>query len=757
MVDFRGIPAALTSLVGRGELLVDVLRVLVKSRLVTLTGPAGVGKTRLALEVMRHAQADYGEVVTARLAELSDSSDIERSLISALGIVDQSSEPPLRVLVEHLRNRHVLLVLDNCEHLWEAVGDVVTVLLEEAPQVTVIATSRRYLEAPGEYILPVPPLSIPAADAGQNAAVETEAVVLLLDRAGAVGYTIGTRETGWSELVELARWSGGLPLALELIAFRLADGMSPGVVLDRLDGGRILTARRSRPGCQTHHRTLCQVLGWSATLCSEDERRLWARLSVFSGGFDLAMAEEVCGSASGSVTTDMVMDLLTGLVRQSIVTTDDNGRFRQLPPIREHGQRLLTQFGEVEEMRERHCAFVCRLVSDAAEQWFGPNELDWLHRVERDMPDIRAALSYCATRERGETGLRIVRDIARLRLPFFAAMLGEFCSWFETLLALMPASPLRVEATALLGWIRICQGDQHRARIHLEECVVNAEHHPAVLFLRGAYLLLACEDDASIELLRLSRDTFFEAGARGDAHMAGLIHVLAVCFLGTEDDAHKAADECRANADAHCAPWAIGWAIWSQGLAARTRPRDALALFESCLAMQVDMRDRWGAIWSAEAIAWAWAALGLTHPAAELLGGVITVQQQTGVQIAGLLPLGRERNRAVEQVRSALGADAYETAFNTGTGLKAEQVYALALQPKQTPCKPDRAPVLTRRQWEIARLVARGMTNKDIANTLIITQRTVENHLAHMFTRLGARNRTQVAAWINDQDNLPDT
>lgn len=758
MGDNWGIPAALTSFVGRHGLLDDALRVLLKSRLMTLTGPAGVGKTRLALEVTHRVQADYGEAAVARLAELTESGDIERSLISALGIMNQSSEPPLRVLVEHLRNRHVLLVLDNCEHLWEAVGDVVTVLLEEAPRVTVIATSRRYLEVPGEYVLPVPPLSIPAAETEQAAAAETEAVVLLLDRAGAAGHALRTREVGWGELVELVRWSGGLPLALELIAFRLADGMPPAVILDRLDGGRILTARRPPSHHQTHHRTLCQVLDWSNTLCSEDERRLWARLSVFAGGFDLAMAEEVCGAESGPVAADAVMDLLTGLARQSIVTIDDNGRFQQLPPIREHGRRLLTQYGEVEEMRERHCAFVGRLASDAAEQWFGPDELDWLRRIELDMPDVRATLAYCATRERGETGLRIVIDIARLRLPFFAAMLGEFCSWFETFLALTPTSSIRVEATALLGWIRICQGDQHRARTHLDECVSSSENHPAVLFLRGAYSLLACGDSASIELLRLSRDAFLEAGAHGDAHMAGLMYALATCFLDTEGEAQRAAAECRANADAHHAPWAIGWATWSQGLAARTRPRDALALFERCLAMMVDMRDRWGAIWSTEAIAWTWAALGLTHPAAELLGGVITMQQQTGVQIAGLLPFGCERNRAVERMRTALGADAYDTAFNTGAALSTGQVYALALQPElTTPWKTDRSPVLTRRQWEIARLVAQGMTNKDIAETLIITQRTVENHLAQMFTRLGARNRTQVAAWVSNQDNLPNT
>jgi predicted ATPase/DNA-binding CsgD family transcriptional regulator len=747
----RGIPAALTSFVGRDTLLDDALCVLRKSRLLTLTGPAGVGKTRLALEVTRRAQPGYDETAVARLAELTGSGDVERSLIGALGIVDQSSEPPLRVLVEYLRDRRALLVLDNCEHLWDAVGDMVTVLLEEAPQISVIATSRRYLEVAGEYVLPVPPLAVP--EMAQADAAVTDAVVLLLDRAGAAGQALRDREAGWDELIELVRWSGGLPLALELIAFRLADGMSPGVILDRLDGGRILTAQRSRRHHQTHHRTLYQVLDWSATLCSEDERRLWARLSVFSGGFDLAMAEEVCVVAGGPVTAENVMELLTGLVRQSIVIVDGNGRLQQLQPIREHGQRLLVQFGEEERMRERHCAFVCRLVAGAAEQWFGPDELDWLGRIELDMPDVRAALTYCVEQERAETGLRIVTDIARLRLPFFVAMLGELCSWFETFLAFAPPSELRVEATAMLGWIRICQGARKRAQRLLDECVASSADHPAVLFLRGAHLLLVHGDRASIELLRLSRDAFHEAGACGDAHLAELIYALAAGFLGTEDEARQAADECRANADAHGAPWAIGWAMWSQGLAART-PQDALTLFKRSLAMQVEMRDHWGAVWSAEAIAWTWAALGLAHPAAELLGGVIAVQQRTGVQIAGLTPFERERDHAAARAKAAIGADSYESAFAAGTALSTEQVYALALQP--APAKPDRPATLTRRQWEIARLVARGMTNKDIADTLIIAQRTVENHLGQVFTRLGARNRAQVAAWVSEQETPRD-
>lgn len=759
------ISAPRTSFVGRAELTDDALKVLRTARLVTLVGPGGVGKSRLALEVARRAEGGYEALAIAGLADIDSPEAVERSLISALGIVDQSSHPPIDVLTAHLGTRHVLLVLDNCEHLWEAIGDVVTVLLAEVPRLTILATSRRYLEVDGEHVLQVPPLTIPAADADADSAASSDAMVLLRDRVDAAGRSVTTGDDQ-AAVVELARWSGGLPLVLELIAVRVGGGMSPRVILERLDGGRLLTARDRR--VLPHHKTLRQVLDWSYGLCRGGEQRLWARLSVFSGGFDLAMAEEVCGDAEGAVATDDVVDLLESLVQQSIVIATGDGRYQQLQPVREYGLRRLEALGEVAHMRERHCAFVRRLAADAAERWFGPSEMDWLARVGLELPNIRAALAYCGTPDRAEIGVSIATSITRLRLPFLIAVLGEFCSVLETLVGLVPDRTTRghIEAVGMLAWMRICQGDTSRARIHHEECADLARRlatdepvPPLVMFVHGAYLLFSRGDPGSIDVLRRSRDGFHAAEAAGDAFMARLILALAAGFLGTEDQAERASADCLAEAEAHRAPWAMSWALWSRGLATRTRPEAAAALLRRCMTMQVDLRDRWGTMWCVEAMAWQWAALGHAEHAARLLGAATCMQRRSGINIAGLIPFGRERERAAARVRAAIGDDAYDTAFRAGQTLDTEQIYALTLDDDPAahpqPARPVGAPPpdrLTDRQRQIARLVAKGLSNKDIADALVISQRTVENHLGQVFTRLGAHNRAQVAAWITEQD-----
>jgi non-specific serine/threonine protein kinase len=455
------------------------------------------------------------------------------------------------------------------------------------------------------------------------------------------------------------------------------------------------------------------------------------------------------------------MDLLAGLVRQSIVVASPNGRFRQLQPLREYGLQHLRTRNEVATQHARHCSFVDRLAAEAAEDWFGRGEVEWLDRVRLELPNIRAALTYCSTPERAETGLRIVTNITRLRLPFFATLLGEFCAWFETLLALAPDRPtdIRVGAVAMLGWIHLCQGDQQRARTRYDECValVDRQRHnranPAVVFLHGTYQLLVHGARSSIETLHRARETFATHGATGDAHMAGLLLALAAGFLGTEQQADEAAAACLADAETHRAPWAISWARWSKGLAERRRPDIALPLLQQCLTAQIELHDGWGTIWCVEVIAWLLASQQHGRRAAELLGGAMSLQHETGVRISGLVPLGRERQRAVNRTRAAIGGDAYNDAYKAGMALTTEEVYALALTPASTTDRPATSPPnesspLTDRQRQIARLVAEGLSNKEIANALVISQRTVENHLGQVFTRLGAHNRAQVAAWI---------
>ncbi len=756
------LPAVMTSYVGRGELAEEARRLLKTARLVTLAGPGGVGKTRTAWELARELEADYDTVAVADLVDIGLAEALEHWLVSTLGVAAPPGRPAFEALTEYLGGKRVLLVLDNCEHLCDALGDVVRVLLEDAPELVVLATSRRPLEIAGEHVLQVPPLPLPPAGVGRGEAALSDAVTLLLDRACAAGRPIA--DSGdWDAVVDLVRWSGGLPLVLELIAVRLGGGLSPATIMQRLDGGRLLRAQgRQVP---THHLALWDVLAWSHDMCVAGEQRLWARLSVFAGGFDLAMAEEVCGDPDGPVATPLVVDLLTGLVRQSVVIADPDGRFRQLQPMREYGLSRLQALGEEERTRERHCALVHRLVSDSAERTCSPTELATFRQISREMPNIRTALAFCDTPERAETGLRIATDITQLGFSFFAAFLDEISTWLERLLthaAPVPA-PARVNALAMLALMRLWRGDQDLAGAYRQECLAQARglraadaDLPIVSFLDGVYLMLAHSDPRSVVPLAQARDAFAARNAPASAFRARIWSAVAAGFVAPRDIAEQAAAESLADARAHGGPWSMSWALWAQGRAAHAQPQRAITLLRQALRMMIEIGDQlWGATLCVEAIAWELAGQGHAVLAARLLGAVADTQESTGVITTGPGPFQRERERALTHIRAVIGDEACTANLDRGNGLDAEEIYALALSDVTAAAtrRTSELPLdaLTRRQQQIARLIALGHSNKQIAEKLHISQRTAENHLSQIFARLNVRNRAQVAAWVTDQ------
>ena len=488
-------------------------------------------------------------------------------------------------------------------------------------------------------------------------------------------------------------------------------------------------------------------------------------MSVFSGGFDLAMAEEVCGDPDGVVATSAVMDLLAQLVRQSIVVADFDGRFRQLQPMREYGLHRLQALGEEELTRQRHCAYVRRLAADAAKQCCSPIELDMLCKVQLELPNIRTALTQCNTPQRAETGLRIATDIFQVGFSFFSVFLNEICARLETFLALAATVPVpeRINALAAVACMRLWEGDQDRAKVHQQECLDQARRLgatdadlPAISLLRGMQLFLAHSDPSCVEPLRQAREAFKTQNAQAETFKTGIWLAIAAGFLAPQDIAEKAVADCLADAEAHGGPWSMSWALWAQGRTTANQQR-AITLLQEALRMMITIGDlQWDPSLCAESIAWEWAAQGLAHPAAQLLGGVIGRQQSTRIP-AGPGPFQQARENAISSMRATIGHEAYAAAFCKGSMLSAEEVYTLALSPDPEETIPPTRDVplelLTARQQDIARLVAQGMSNKGIAVRLHISQRTVENHLAQIFTRLDARNRAQVAAWITSQSN----
>ncbi|MEU7529155.1 LuxR C-terminal-related transcriptional regulator [Saccharothrix sp. NPDC042600] len=743
-----GLPAPVTELVGRDALVADTTgHVLGPDRVVTLAGPGGVGKTVLALEVARQCRARHAfPVAVARLGDVTRAEELHREVVHAVGITDQSDADPVDVLLDHLRDRELLLVLDNCEHLAEAAGDLCAVLLEEAPGVRVLATSRHHLGIAGERTVVVPPLSL-AGGPG------SDAMRLLLRRAEAAGRATRSASADEAALAELVEWSSGLPLVLELIAVRLGGGMAPRDVLDRLDGGRLLATRTRR--VRSHHRTLEQTLDWSYALCSPEQQRLLARVSVFAGGFSLAAAEEVC--AGEGIGAHEVLDLLADLVAKSLVNAGPDGRYRQLQPIREHGRRRLAALGEQDRVRDAHSAYFRALAARYAATWYSPDEVALLGAAHDEMPNFRAALNHCATTpERAELGLGLLTDLGRLRVQFFHALLGEFRTWLTTLLDLAPVrpSPERVGATVTLGWIALCQGSQDAARAalaHCRELIGPAEVAP-VVFLEGAWAMLVEDDPRGITLLGRAVEL---ADSPGDRGQFKLIKALAAGFHGDERTGADATADCLADARAAGATWAASWARWACGLVPLRHgdPARAVEWFRESLETQVALREQWGSTWSSEAIAWAQAAVadrdssasGVLESTAELLGAAVALQEATGVAIGGLVPFRRRREQARRTVVASVGETRFREAFQRGTGMDREAVYALALRPK---VRRVALADLTTRQREIALLVAAGHPNHVIATRLHLSVSTVENHLTALFAKVGVANRVELAAWV---------
>jgi predicted ATPase/DNA-binding SARP family transcriptional activator len=703
------LPAELTSFVGRERLLGQVRRLLETARLVTLTGMGGVGKTRLALRVAaQQAPAFSGGVWLADFALLTDPGRLEPAVAESLGIRDQSARPTRDILLRHLRDKRVLLVMDNCEHVAQAAAELLDVLLRGVPGLRVLATGRQPLGLPGEHVLPVPPLTVTAAEEHVPPLIVTaagehvppvppltvtadgedgdgpdghhegggEAVRLLADRAAAAvpGFRIDGHNL--AAAVQLCRRLDGIPLAVELAAVRLS-ALSLDELLDRLDDRfHVLTGHADGTGpAPRHQRTLQDVIDWSHGLCTEREQRLWARLSVFAGGFDLAAAESVC--ADDEIPRRHVMDVLAGLVRKSIVTAHTAGRphatYRLLETIRQYGRHRLRELGEEIELRIRHRDHYLRTAADAAAGWFGPREAEWLSRLRRELPNLRAAMEFCLTWP-GEAGagLCLAVHLTSAHTWFFNGTPAEGRHWLEAALAQRAGlpTPLQVSGTAFTVWIALCQGDLAGADALLAACRERAEGLPGgdatLTFAEGVHALLRQADPRAIALLARARDELRREGRTGDTHMATMMWAMASAFLGDREAALAASGEYLAEARAQQGEWALSWALWGAGLAELRHgdPRRAAELLDDGVGRQRALGDRWSPTWGTEVLAWAVAAAGDHVRAVRLLGAADRLRQEFGVILAE--PFSQAHLDVAGRLRVSLGPERYAAAFAEG-------------------------------------------------------------------------------------------
>lgn len=774
----RGLPAEVTEFVGRVREVRQVRQLLGTSRLVTLIGVGGVGKTRLALRVAHEVRHLFpGGVWWADLIDVPETAGalpVEQAVAEAVGLQDFSVKRPREALMEYLRDRHCLLVLDNCEHLVEAAGALGSYLLRTANALQVLATSREVLGCPGEHVVHVPPMSITDGD-DLSGVPSGEALELLRQRATAIGAPVAEGDLALA--AELCRRLDGLPLAIELAAVRLGV-LSLTEVLDRLEDRFELLSWGSRQGPATHQ-TLRRVLDWSYRLCEEKERLLWERASVFTGEFNLAAAEQVCHGED--LAQDEVLDALTGLVRQSLLSVrrgDGPARYRMLQTLRGYGLAALDRRGERTTYQRRHRDYYRRTVARAVRDWFGPQEVQWSEWVRAELPNLRAALGFRHTDADAVPRLELAVDLAHMYLWYIVGWLGEGRAWLRLALDdVHDPSPLRAAALAQAGWLSICQGDTDAARSYLAEChAVGSSVEGAawsIDFLDGAYALVVETDTRCLAVLDRAR----QAGAsRPGTTVLEVIRLVAHSYLGDREIALAASQKFLEEATRRGAPVTLSWAQWAAGVAQLRHgdQRRALTLMCTSLRSQWEMHERWAATWSIHGLAWALAAklgassepgdersIDIAQEVARVLGGAHRLRQYLGVNLAGIRPLHDSTRQAERAVGQVLDEHRYQQAFDQGAcpDLDDPQAYdhviAHALGDRRPAPLPSTAEStglapakpLSTREGEIAALVAEGLNNLEIARKLVISHRTVQTHVANILRKRDLRNRQELAAW----------
>jgi predicted ATPase/DNA-binding NarL/FixJ family response regulator len=756
------LPAQLTSFVGRRREVAEIRRLLSESRLVTLTGVGGAGKTRLSLRVAADLRRAFPDGVWfVELAALDDDALLPQSIASTLGVRDRTARWPVSALVEYLSDKHMLLVLDNCEHLRTACAVLADTALRAAPALRVLATSRQALGLTGEHIFQVPTLSVPDADRRPLPAAlhQYEAVNLFLDRATAVKPSFVLTEANAETVARVCQRLDGLPLAIELTAVRLR-ALSVDEVLERLeDRYRLLTA--GSPGVLPRHQTLRALIDWSYGLCSERERAAWAALSVFSGGFDLPAAEAVC--ATDDLTASTLLDTLAALVDKSILIADEHEgriRYHMLETIREYGRDRLWESGAEPAVRKRHRDHFEQLVEQARDEWCGPRQQRWMARILREHNNIRAVLDYSLTEPgQAEAGLKIAGA-----LWFFwiaTGLTAEGRRWLERLLELEAApSRWRNRALWVCTYLCILQEDIAWAEPRIAECRRTAEQHGDAESVAWAVQLCGMAAMSVGELAK-ARAQLEDGLARHHACRDN-IGTVDVCFylvavvalLGEPYRAATLCEETLARCDSQGERWLKSYMLWDLGLVAWqlgdcTR---AAASGRDGLRLAREFNEQWAIAFCVELLAWAAHAELRHRRAAYLLGCADSIWHRIGAPLFGMRHLLRYHEQCTSGARGMLGAAAFEAEFGKGKQTSLDRAISAALEESTAPAGHAAGEaygaVLTPREIEVAGLIAEGLSNKAIAAQLVIAQRTVEAHVEHILDKLGFSSRTQVAAWV---------
>ena len=761
----HNLPGSLTSFVGREREKEEVRRLLGTARLLTLTGVGGAGKTRLAQEVARDLARAYPDgVYLVELAPLADAALVTYAVAEALEVREQPDRSLTETLVEVLREKELLLILDNCEHLVDAAAHLSETLLRSCPHLKILATSREVLGTPGEVTWLTPSLSGPSEH--HRPPIEElegyESVRLFVERARYRNPTFVLTPQNAGAVAEICERLDGIPLAVELAAARV--GLSVDQIAGRLDDSLKLLTAGSRT-VTPRQRTLRGTVDWSYELLDEPERKLFGRLSVFAGGWTLEAAEAV--GEGGGIEQDDVLDLLPRLVDKSLVVAEATGdggvRYRLLEPIRQYGLERVEGSGESDAVRRRHAAFFHALAEEAEPELSGSQQVTWLKKLEAEHPNLRAALAWSLDGDEPQTGLRLAGALWR----FWHAHghLSEGRPWLEKALARRDATSPTARAKAFrgAGALAWAQGNLDRAERCFDECLalhrrVGDRRGMAaalngmgnVVQNRGDYTRSNALFEESLKLCRELED--------GEGIARALINLGATAFY--QDDYSRAAAFFQESLALYREMGdRDGIAISLNNLAEVARMEGEYAraaeLGKEGLILFREMEDRWAVLQTLIGLGRLAVVQGHIERAARLLGAAESMREATGSALPPQVKEAHDQN--VGTIRSELGEEMFTSLWAQGREMSFEEAVEFALREEQRPPPDEPSSALTQREQEISALVARGLTNRRIAKELTLSKRTVDTHVGRILKKLGVSSREQVAACLAEQQPLtPD-
>jgi predicted ATPase/DNA-binding CsgD family transcriptional regulator len=742
-------------------------------RVLVLTGPGGIGKTRLVLhvaETMRQAFHDGVRVVP--LAAVHMPVDVLLVIAEEMQIREISGHRLSDTLADALRDRHLLLVLDNFEQVTEA-APLITDLLVRCPRLKALVTSRVPLGVYGEQVYPVSPLTLPAAEmlapgtaVTMSRIAGSAAVRLFVERARAMRPDFALTDENAPAVSTICHRLDGVPLAIELAAARIG-ALSPDELAARLERRLpLLTGGpRDRPA---RFRTMRDSIAWSHELLEPAQKALFRGLAIFVGGFTLAAAEAVKGSATSASETGLsLLDGVSSLVGQSLIQRHEgpgaDSRFIMLETIREFAQEQLLASGEADDLARRHAAYFLTLVERAEPELTGPAQVEWLERLEADHANLRAAFGWLCGQASGAAALRFAKAV--WRFGYTRGYTNEVRHWLEAALALdlMP-SVVRAAALNGAGILATTQGDLARAeQAHLEAQALadrfgDRQTRAAARNGLGDVATARGQLDDAIACYESAQNGYHDAGDqrgiagtltnlgnvywdRGDRERAATLHQQAL-------DLYQTIGERRG----------VAWSLGNLGRLAIEGGNAEVALpyLRDGLAEYRALSDRTGIAEVVEGMAELTAIRGDPGRGATLLGAASALRAAAGAPVA--LNDRPHYEEVLRSIRRQLGP-AFDGCWQTGRALSLDEASAL-VDDQDSDQRPELRPVvasgerpqavakldLTPRQLDVLRLLVEGKPDAEIAKDLFIGTRTVQTHLANLYTKLGVNSRAAAAA-----------